>query len=407
MKEKKINILQKVTGFSKNTIPLLEDAIRKKITLLGSIMIFTALISAIVMSYAISALCFNRIWMMPLIFIIWFIFVYFFERLIIAGSNIKGSSVLYYRIAAVICFAIIHSLIIDTLFFQKDINSSYNKDKTEKQKIIEDKFDEKIQDRQNQISVLSNQNQKLFEKIYLLKNKLTAEADGTDGTKKFGMGPIFELKQNLYQPEIKSIQDQIKHNNETTDKINKEIAEIKTEKNIKINKVPSSSDQGLLSNIRRLHQIEFINGDFISRSFGILWFLIFVFIESLPLIGKLTLDIDSYYGTQNLVNDGRQQLATVEVQQNVQKSMASILLLAQNNKIEAKGKLLIEKMQISNNFFREQIIQNEQILESIISGEKKLNEKFENHRDSQIRPLFKKLEKELQILINNINFVEA
>lgn len=396
------HLLKRCTGLSEGSINHCENGVQNNITILGAIMMFTAFISAGFMSYAISVMCFNEKWMMPVIFVIWFIFVYLFERLIIAGKNIRKSSVLISRIIAALVFALVHSLVIDTLFFQKDIYESFNNERNAKQILIASEYDQIIQATNDKTDQLRNENSRYRTKILELTNQIASEADGTGGTGRRGLGPVYRLKSQILRPEINLLKNQININKSEVNSLVQKIKEIEYQRNTEKNEILEASDHGLLTNIRQLHYVTIANGDFISKLFVLLWFLIFVFIESLPLLAKLTLNIVPYYKTNDNFIENHIKLSEVRVQKDFQTNSAAVLATASNDRLKIQANLLLDKMNILRDTTEQQLISLESILMTYDERVKILQEKYVSHNDTIIIPFTNKIKKEIQIFVNQL-----
>lgn len=408
---KKFNImktksfLQKFTGLSSKAINHCGEASQNKIMVLGAIMIFTAFVSAIFMSYAISFLCFHSIITMPAVFLTWFIFVYLFERLIIAGRDIRKSSILVSRLAAALAFAIVHSLVIDTMFFKKDIIDSFKKEKMLESVNIQSTFDRRMENQMNRIMVLRNNNRELTDQVKSLNEQIIAEVDGTGGSFKRGFGPIYELKKKSIEPQIESIKTLIVKNEEEIVFLQNNLKNNELEKNEKISMLPDYSDKGLLENIRQLHKITLIEGDFTSRFFLILWFCIFVFIESLPLLAKLTLDIPDYYRGYDKILVGQDTITDIKINHETQVEAERELAFTTNAIAKTHVEVVLDKMRIQlEGLEKSQHLLSEH-LKKYDSALGTIRKNYPGYIESHIVPLFAQNIKEMPLIINQIKIV--
>lgn len=395
--------LQRITGLSPRAIRHSGEASQNKIMVLGAIMLFTAFISAGFMSYAISVLCFHSIITMPVTFLAWFIFVYLFERLIISGRDIRKSSILISRLTAALVFALVHSLVIDTLFFQKDIISSFEKEKMSESLVIQSTFDNTISSDRNRIIELSRSNQELTIQIKSLNEQVIAEVDGSGGSYKKGFGPIFELKKESIEPQIKSINDLIAKNEEEIQFLQSSLINTSNEKKEKISMLPHYSEKGLLENIRQLHKITLVEGDFTSRFFLILWFCIFVFIESLPLLAKLTLEISDYFRANDKILSVHDTITDIKINRETQVEAERELALTTNAIAKTHVEVVLDKMKIqveglekSQNLLFEHL---KNYNATLINMQKNYPDYVESH----IIPLFAQNNKDIQLILNQVN----
>jgi hypothetical protein len=399
--------LQKITGLSQRAVSLSDESCQNKITVLGAIMLFTAFISSGFMSYAISALCFHKIITMPLIFVAWFIFVYLFERLIIAGKDIRKSYILVSRIAAALVFALIHSLIIDTLFFQKDIINSFEKERLSESMGIQSKYDEKINVDKARILELRQNNQQITEEIKSLNEQVLAEVDGSGGSGKKGFGPIYELKKKTIEPQLASLMNLIEKNENEILELKNNLVQTENAKQENISSLPDIEDKGLLENIRQLHKITLVEGDFTSRFFLVLWFCIFVFIEALPLLAKLTLEIPDYYNINGKIISDHDKIIEIKINRETQLEVEKELALTANTISKSHIEAVLDKMKIQmDGIERSQYLLSEH-LGNYNTNLNTMKKKYPRYIESHVTPLFSQNNKDLRLILNQIKIVAS
>ncbi|MBN1185159.1 MAG: DUF4407 domain-containing protein [Bacteroidales bacterium] len=394
--------LQKITGLSPKAISYCGEASQNKIMVLGAIMLFTAFVSAGFMSYAISVLCFHSKITMPVVFLAWFIFVYLFERLIIAGKNIRKSSILVSRLAAALVFALVHSLVIDTLFFQKDIISSFDKEKISETSVIQSTYENKIENSNNRLTELRKNNRELTDQIKSLNEQIIAEVDGSGGSHKQGFGPIYELKKQSIDPQIASIKELIKKNEDEIVSLQQNMKNTEFEKAERIAMLPKYSDKGLLENIRQLHKITLIDGDFTSRFFLVLWFCIFVFIESLPLLAKLTLEIPDYYKADDKILAGRDTVTDIKINRETQVESEKELALTTNAIAKNHIEVVLDKMKIQMEGLEKSQYLLFEHLKNYDAAIISMRKNYPDYIESHILPLFAQNNKDIQLILNQI-----
>ncbi len=395
-------LLQKITGFSEEVIPHLEIADKNKINLMGGIMIFTSLVSATIMAYAFAVMSFHNLFLIPVIFFIWFIFVYLFERLIISRRKVNRL-VMITRFMAAMAFALIHSLIIDVLFFQTDIQESFlNQNKTIAARITKESS-AKINAKTKMIHSLMVQNQILTNKIIHLRNKIVSEVDGSSGTHKIGMGPIFDLKKKMFLPEIKALDQNITNNKKSIEDIKNGIEALKSRENNEINKIISPNQHGLLSNIRQLNQIEFVNGDFVSRLFATLFLLVFIFVETLPLFAKLSLDITGYYNILHQAQREREDVAVAHFEHRRITESNKILLSSKISKLKNKIQIKLDEISVIKGSILEKFERLQEIFKLIHDEKENLVQHYPEYEQSHINPLINSIEKDVSQLVKHLN----
>jgi hypothetical protein len=159
----------------------------------------------------------------------------------------------------------------------------------------------------------------------------------------------------------------------------------------------------LLENIRQLHKITIVEGDFTSRFFLILWFCIFVFIESLPLLAKLTLEIPDYYRANDKILSVHDTITDIKINRETQVEAERELALTTNAIAKTHVEVVLDKMKIqveglekSQNLLFEHL---KNYNATLINMQKNYPDYVESH----IIPLFAQNNKDIQLILNQVN----
>jgi len=394
------DLLTKIAGLSSDIVRHLESSDRSKVKSLGAMMLFTSFSSALIMGYGISVLSFHSPALFPFVFIFWFIFVYLFERIIVSGNELK-KSVLIARFIAALSFAIIHSLIIDTLFFRSDINEAFRNQQFKTENAIRESSQNKVKDLTASINQLSNQNNAYLKKITNLRQEIVSEADGTSGTHKKGMGPIYDLKKKMLLPQIRTLQNHIKSNIAAIVGFKSEIKAINKGTDNEISTLPEN--HGLIAHVRMLYEIEMIHGNFISRLFSFLFFMVFVFIETLPLFARISFELKTYHNLLKKKDKSVLQLADFKIQQENQRETKKLVLSTTNQDLSDQSVLNIERMEIHYIAAKEKIRETEKIIQLLASKKQELSKKYPEYSANYLEPTFYNLENDFKKVIKQIS----
>jgi len=394
------DLLTKSTGFSSEIERHLESSDRSKVKSLGAMMLFTSFSSALIMGYGISVLSFHSPALFPFVFIFWFIFVYLFERIIVSGNELK-KSVLIARFIAALSFAIIHSLIIDTLFFRSDINEAFRNQQFKTENAIRESSQNKVKDLTASINQLSNQNNAYLKKISDLQQEIISEADGTSGTHNKGMGPIYDLKKRMLLPQIRILQNHIKSNKTAIVGFKSEIKATNKGADNEISTLPEN--HGLIAHVRMLYEIEMIHGNFISRLFSFLFFMVFVFIETLPLFARISFELKTYHNLLKKKDKSVLQLADLKIQQENQRETKKLVWSTTNQDLSDQSVLNIERMEIHYIAAKEKIRETEKIIQLLASKKQELSKKYPEYSANYLEPTFYNLENDFKKVIKQIS----
>ena len=366
-------------------------------------MLLTAVVSSTMMAYAISKLCFESLaWYIPL-FIVWFAFVYLFERIIISPKNIRKSAVLISRVIAAFAFAILHSIIMDTVFFKKDIDELIYRESQIEQNGMVENFDQRTATLRNSIAEVTSQifeDNKSIERINL---ELALEANGNGGSRERGLGPIYEnYQKNIAGPEIKRLESKIATDKNTLDRLNEELKNANHQLKTEIGEIPTQEDIGLLSYIKKMHIVVFKDGDFVSKLFYLLWLVIFIVIETLPLIGKLTIDTEFYYSLLEKDLQTQHTFQTSVLDKELQQRLNREILTSKNEELKYRIDENVKTLtfELSQNLAEIEALQH--YLQTLMKKEAELQSDFERYFASHAEPLLEKLQVRYANIVNQL-----
>lgn len=406
MKTNKIltkHLAPSITGLSGNIYQRCPDETQKKIKALGAIMILTAFISSSMMAYAISKICFsNLIWFAP-IFVGWFIFIYLFERLIISGRNIRRSAVLILRVLAALVFACLHSIIMDTVFFRKDIENSLAKEIEASELQIRNHSAIQYERISRSVSGLELQNSKNNQIISNYRDSLIAEAGGSGGSHQIGLGPIYQnLKNNIVDPGIKRLTGQISNSDTRIAELSAQLSAINEQLEKDLDNLPSVNKFGLLAYIKEMHQVVFQSDNFTSILFYVLWFIVFIFIEILPLLGKLSLDLRFYYDILDQYLKYEKTLQSSLLGKETQLKLNRAIISYKSDELEFRREQILENLvaDLGQNISEMEVSLNylKQLQKNCDQFEKEFGQYFSTHGE----PLLQKMEERYVNIINQL-----
>lgn len=271
-----------IAGFAPEVYQQCSTDQRYKMVMITFKLLFTSLTSALIVSVALNYTIFHSPLAAVASFFLFFGVNYCFDRMIIAGQS--NALTFFLRILAILTIPLLHTLLFDTYIFRADLEKKYN---AKVDTIITGLENEHQLKDFNQIDALKEieaDTRSLNDTISLLKKSLAGEVDGTLGSKKTGRGGVFETKEQLYAIIIQHCEEQIVVNARKMEKIDS--LRIQAQQKLELQKatIEKWENVGLLGRISLLHECTRENKWVFY--FSLLWWIFFVLLEALPMLGK-------------------------------------------------------------------------------------------------------------------------
>ncbi len=314
------------SGVDKNLINECSNGEQNKYVGIGATVFFTAVMATIAGSYALFTV-FDNLYTVIFFGIIWGLLIFNLDRFIV--STIKKSESKWKelaqaapRIILAIIIATVISKPLELKLFEKEINqvllAEKNQMTLDNKTQIAQQFTPEISKLNSEIDILKQEIVTKEKETNTLYDTYISEAEGTSGTKKLGKGPVYEEKRAKHDASLLAL-NQLKKENQ--DKISQKETSITTLlENQKLAETKSqpiiSNFDGLMARINALGQLPFFTSFFI--------FLLFLAIETSPIIAKLLAPKGEYDFKLEEKLSGIKTWATQQMQQREQMLQADI-----------------------------------------------------------------------------------
>jgi hypothetical protein len=187
---------------------------------IGGTVFFTGVLAFFSAGYAIYTVFDN--WFMSLVFgLVWGLMIFNLDRYIVSSMKSRGSwwrdfFVAFPRLLMAILLALVISKPLELKIFEKEINAELITMEQEvyltQESTVKGRFDNQIKDYRSQIADLQSEIDKQTALRDTLDLMALQEADGTGGSGKKNLGPIYRAKRaeaDKAQAELKAMQDRI------------------------------------------------------------------------------------------------------------------------------------------------------------------------------------------------------
>lgn len=269
---------------------------------IGGAVLFTAILATLASGYALYTV-FDSLWISLLFGVIWGLMIFNLDRFIVSSMKQRGSFfrdlwVAVPRIALAVVIALVIATPLELKLFEKEIDAELitmeQEVMAEQEEALRGRFTADLLAADAQIEELNNEvtASKVFRDQ--LAREAVAEADGTGGSQRRNMGPIYALKKAEAAKADTEYQSVLATNTAR-------IAEVTTEKELleaqmaeelaTIERVPYN---GMAARIAALDRIGAYHAPIAAAHIFI--FLLFLLIETAPILAKLI----SYRGPYDL-----------------------------------------------------------------------------------------------------------
>lgn len=272
------------TGAAPEILKQCSATCRNAFNYVGMTLLFTAIVSAGVIGFAVSTYSFKNILMFPLIFVVWCVFIYLFDRLVIMSDSPVTKWV---RVCAIMVLALFHSFVWDTLTLKDDIMAQIKKEYNGQIALVNKKYDGLVAPVQSRIDSIQNKNEEINSGKRSYIDSLQAEGRGLGGSHKYGVATVYKNLEGL-KDEYKTLaESDVAANNEIISDRKDEIKAINDSRENELTAIVKPGESGLIEQVRKMHQIVFVQGTATEKIFFAIWFGLFCFLESLPVLAKV------------------------------------------------------------------------------------------------------------------------
>ena len=256
---------------------------------IGGTVFFTALMAFIACSYALYTV-FDSIFGALFFGFIWGLLIFNLDRFIV--STIKkrddfSSELLQAvpRIILAIIIAIVIAKPLELKIFEKEINQVLLEEKNtmtlDNKEQIAMQYSPVVEKLNSDISGLKNEISTKENEVNSLYNTYISEAEGKEGTLKIGKGPVYKEKREKHDAMLQELQQLRDANNSRINEKESLITTLQQEYSNKLTETQPIIDgfDGLMARVNALDKLPWLPSFFI--------FLLFLCIETSPIIGKL------------------------------------------------------------------------------------------------------------------------
>ena len=295
---KRIAWFARTTGAVSEVLEQCSATCRNVFSYLGMTLIFTAIVSASIIAFAVSTYSFKNMMMYPVIFIIWAVFIYLFDRLVVLSNSTVTKWV---RTGAIIVLALFHSFVWDTLTLKDDIMSHIRQDYNNQVTAVNVKYDGIVVPIQRKVDSIQKINAQInaIKRSYI--DSLQAEGRGQGGSHKYGVAKVYRNLEQLKDEYKVMAESDIKSNIKVITNNENRIKEINNSRKTELAAIVKPGESGLMEQIQTMHQIVFVQGTKTEKIFFAIWFGLFCFLESLPVLAKVVFQkrMQEYFNGQD------------------------------------------------------------------------------------------------------------
>lgn len=256
---------------------------------IGATVFFTAVMASIAASYALFTV-FDNLFTAVFFGLIWGLLIFNLDRYIVATikkRDHKYKEILQAlpRIILAVIIAIVISKPLELKIFEKEINQILLQQKNEltlaNQEQIAKQYTPKIQNIEENISVLKNEIDTKEKEVNALYSTYILEAEGKAGTGLLGKGPVYKEKREKHDLAFAELQSLKNDNKAKIEEFETQLQDLKNlqDKDIFATQPIINNFDGLMARINALNKLPWLPSFFI--------FLLFLAIETSPIFAKL------------------------------------------------------------------------------------------------------------------------
>lgn len=256
---------------------------------IGGTVFFTSLMAFIASAYALYTV-FDSIFGAIFFGFIWGLLIFNLDRFIVSTIKKRDSFSSEFiqaipRLILAIIIAIVIAKPLELKIFEKEINQVLLEEKNEmtlgNKEQIAMQYTPAVEKLNSEISGLKNEITNKENEVNSLYSTYIAEAEGKEGTLKIGKGPVYKEKREKHDAILSELQQLRDVNNTRMNEKESQITVLQQEFSSKLSETQPIIDgfDGLMTRVNALDKLPWLPSFFI--------FLLFLCIETAPIIGKL------------------------------------------------------------------------------------------------------------------------
>jgi len=260
---------------------------------IGATVFFTGMLAFFSAGYALYTVFDN--WFFALVFgLVWGAMIFNLDRYIVSSMKSKGSwfrdfSVAVPRLVMAILLALVISKPLELKIFEKEINAELVQMEQEvfknQEDLVKSRYDSQIADYQSDIVVLKNEIAAKTQERDTLERMAIQEADGTGGSGKRNLGPIYRTKKAAADNAQSELTNLLAMNSPLIAEKEKSIQELTTKVSSEITNLDRQKYGGMAARMEALDRLgQRSEAIFLANIFIM---LLFVSIETAPIFVKL------------------------------------------------------------------------------------------------------------------------
>lgn len=277
------------SGADKDIVESCSNGEQNKYAGIGATVFFTALMATIASGYALYTV-FDNHFTAVVFGLLWGLLIFNLDRFIVSTIKKRNNKLdetiqALPRIVLAIIIAIVIAKPLELKIFEKEIDRALLEEKNNltlaNQEQIAQQFTPEITVLKNEITQLEHQLATKENEVNNFYSTYIAEAEGREGTKLLGKGPVYKEKRDKHDAALAELQELKTANKEKINNLETSIAQLQSQyKNQVANTQPVIDKfDGLMARVNALEKLPWLPSFFI--------FLLFLAIETSPIFAKL------------------------------------------------------------------------------------------------------------------------
>lgn len=284
----------RLTGIHPSIYERASPSFQRQLRMIGIGMLFTACFSGALL--ALSIFYYTESWIYALLaFGLAAVFTILLDRKLVTATVPLGIGGRLVRLLLVLAWIIIHTTMIETVFFTEDLQAHLEAEQGPQVEQIHEQYaqaEEAAQARRTNVNAEIATSEAAIRKAY---DEELAEAYGKGVTHQYGVGDMTQYLKEMTERREAQEKASIALHSAALLTIDDDLNEARKLREAKLAKLPTIDAHGPLRRAERLHQMLWGEGNFSMKAIALALLLIITTVELLPLIGKGLADFNEYH----------------------------------------------------------------------------------------------------------------
>jgi len=368
---------------------------QRNIRLLSIALLFTMLASGGVMSFSIATIWAGKTWgFLSFPFVLW-LYWQLDTPVIFSDPRKHRSLARAFRVFVALVFSFFNSYLVDSLYFAQDIRAARQAEIRQREDEMRKVFQSNNSFLMQRKIFLQNQIDSIRASLAARKDSLISELNGTGGTRKVGIGPVWRQEYAMYQSDSLSAANVVTSKTGELNTLDSAISANKVAEEEYLSRIPEEVSDGINEKMTLLHRVIF-NGTFTNVFTWVLLLLVTLIVELIPFISKYFYDVSEYFEKADIDREVTSKIQELDKEKELKLAAEKVLYNLQAEQLSIGRNYRLDQLHNAMLYYESIIGATQKQIEFLEWTKQQAKAKHRDYYDTHIEPIVKRAAEEIR-----------